>query len=81
MWRVTGGAARPCSLRSISIHTLRVEGDATPATYEEGGETISIHTLRVEGDPTATVPKSKLTISIHTLRVEGDDVLPHIHLL
>ena len=37
-------------LFEISIHTLRVEGDAvlTNADPEEG--IISIHTLRVEGD-------------------------------
>ena len=33
----------------ISIHTLRVEGDAIDKFNEELN-TISIHTLRVEGD-------------------------------
>ena len=34
---------------TISIHALRVEGDA-PQTEDESSEIISIHALRVEGD-------------------------------
>ena len=35
---------------SISIHTLRVEGDSKLFGWETDTTDISIHTLRVEGD-------------------------------
>ena len=35
---------------AISIHTLRVEGDADARVRPDGQTAISIHTLRVEGD-------------------------------
>ncbi len=35
---------------SISIHTLRVEGDRQEALEQQKSYCISIHTLRVEGD-------------------------------
>ena len=56
----------------ISIHTLRVEGDAeTFPVLLVLGE-ISIHTLRVEGDFVVILRLVHNFISIHTLRVEGD---------
>ena len=55
----------------ISIHTLRVEGDAD--WEREGSQNaISIHTLRVEGDLRRKKRRIYNDISIHTLRVEGD---------
>ncbi len=38
----------------ISIHSLRVEGDAVKTVYDIMTDTISIHSLRVEGDLQAT---------------------------
>ena len=65
---------------TISIHTLRVEGDvcnwgSRPCRFE-----ISIHTLRVEGDCLQPFRITGFPISIHTLRVEGDgDGVPASH--
>ena len=55
----------------ISIHSLRVEGDAGISfnTYQNY---ISIHSLRVEGDKKLTDKPFTSDISIHSLRVEGD---------
>ena len=36
----------------ISIHTLRMEGDAVYVGTEADAKVISIHTLRMEGDGT-----------------------------
>ena len=55
----------------ISIHSLRVEGDAAMTTLVER-QRISIHSLRVEGDWTAPAFINTSGISIHSLRVEGD---------
>ena len=49
VWRETSTIARSCLKRSISIHSLRVEGDE-PRRCDTGGALISIHSLRVEGD-------------------------------
>ena len=56
---------------SISIHSLRVEGDIK-LYLSVLRESISIHSLRVEGDQCCAVAISKRAISIHSLRVEGD---------
>ena len=57
----------------ISIHALRVEGDAKLGVSFAVHRPISIHALRVEGDPWAKIRHThKITISIHALRVEGD---------
>ena len=56
----------------ISIHSLRMEGDAG-VVVTLIGFCISIHSLRMEGDvriPTTTA--RVLLISIHSLRMEGD---------
>ena len=58
--------------RQISIHTLRVEGDAQLLIHIGGFLEISIHTLRVEGDQGFNGVNNNIAISIHTLRVEGD---------
>ena len=56
----------------ISIHALRVEGDARAETLERLID-ISIHALRVEGDDgLAPLVIFLNIISIHALRVEGD---------
>ena len=56
----------------ISIHTLRMEGDALPGHFDDGAA-ISIHTLRMEGDWQKVTSVAKgAWISIHTLRMEGD---------
>ena len=60
----------------ISIHSLRMEGDAH---YGERGESlriISIHSLRMEGDEALSPLGEKFGISIHSLRMEGDHHLP-----
>ena len=57
---------------SISIHSLRMEGDipATPSSYFFF---ISIHSLRMEGDAGSLSCRfSAGSISIHSLRMEGD---------
>ena len=73
-----GGRRSICMLTdagdtAISIHALRVEGDAATITAHVLSTGISIHALRVEGDA-ATITAHVLStgISIHALRVEGD---------
>ena len=59
---------------NISIHALRVEGDAG-RKRNGGADRISIHALRVEGDFHRRLLHSKSAeISIHALRVEGDGI-------
>ena len=58
--------------REISIHALRVEGDAVTRSFKDANG-ISIHALRVEGDSYRMRHLSAWSyISIHALRVEGD---------
>ena len=57
---------------SISIHSLRVEGDFCGYQVFSGCVDISIHSLRVEGDMAKELCMIQRTISIHSLRVEGD---------
>ena len=49
-----GGRHRPelaaAAVACISIHALRVEGDALMVLFTAAGCSISIHALRVEGD-------------------------------
>ena len=49
-WRATGYRPLPDTVYSISIHALRVEGDALMVLFTAAGCSISIHALRVEGD-------------------------------
>ena len=50
-WRATTPKSRcSSSLRKISIHALRVEGDLGTAMEKVNIKAISIHALRVEGD-------------------------------
>ena len=60
----------------ISIHTLRMEGDAGASVRNTPATTISIHTLRMEGDICALDATNNAVISIHTLRMEGDLLQP-----
>ena len=62
---------RHISEHAISIHALRVEGDAAVAE-PAAVLAISIHALRVEGDHELEDLFFGLWISIHALRVEGD---------
>ena len=55
----------------ISIHALRVEGDAKNGALFYL-HSISIHALRVEGDAGPGQRHTARAISIHALRVEGD---------
>ena len=57
---------------SISIHSLRMEGDKALEAQKEELE-ISIHSLRMEGDlrHAQHIP-IRGYISIHSLRMEGD---------
>ena len=49
VWRETHRQSRRADSRTISIHSLRVEGDKAVELGEQIG-CISIHSLRVEGD-------------------------------
>ena len=58
---------------SISIHSLRVEGDYDGEEISLDVKNISIHSLRVEGDISLLYQLGLVvSISIHSLRVEGD---------
>ncbi len=72
VWRET--IAPPATIVgvSISIHSLRVEGDCRFYDRCQVCRDISIHSLRVEGDHLETNLIRQSTISIHSLRVEGD---------
>ena len=71
-WRETHYGERGESLRIISIHSLRMEGDeALSPLGEKFG--ISIHSLRMEGDHHLPAKcRNGMKISIHSLRMEGD---------
>ncbi len=72
-WRVTGKAIRSLRGIAISIHTLRMEGDAHVKIPLRVLGKISIHTLRMEGDQDfRLIALLMVLISIHTLRMEGD---------
>ena len=49
-WRATWEIAAAMKMYNISIHALRVEGDAIGTGLLEQHSYISIHALRVEGD-------------------------------
>ena len=57
----------------ISIHSLRMEGDASSSDARSRCF-ISIHSLRMEGDLVKKYNYSEYNISIHSLRMEGDTV-------
>ena len=50
VWRETYRGVNLAAIKDISIHSLRVEGDAGHRPNHKH-DTISIHSLRVEGDP------------------------------
>ena len=73
-WRATPDVLWALKFHLISIHALRVEGDAELPVMPDLSDFISIHALRVEGD--AEMPAAepfRHGISIHALRVEGDE--------
>ena len=72
-WRATVLCVhRQCGV-CISIHALRVEGDARSLLESLFARLISIHALRVEGDALDKyIGFEMIGISIHALRVEGD---------
>ena len=75
-WRVTTRVKAGGTVKIISIHTLRVEGDIPILHIQILYLSISIHTLRVEGDVVRVNNRDIANlISIHTLRVEGDSRL------
>ncbi len=57
----------------ISIHSLRMEGDAYCGAIRRTRKRISIHSLRMEGDNDFGYNLISDNISIHSLRMEGDD--------
>ena len=62
--------------RSISIHSLRMEGDYT-GICPVCDHLISIHSLRMEGDTIHGFQHhAVILISIHSLRMEGDSAIP-----
>ena len=71
VWRATKCFDETDYIEEISIHALRVEGDAE-LRFAEIVKSISIHALRVEGDYSMLKRRRELEISIHALRVEGD---------
>ena len=70
-WRETTLDKLTPSMWSISIHSLRMEGDSKGVTISEVID-ISIHSLRMEGDNVCDCPVCIHCISIHSLRMEGD---------
>ena len=71
VWRETTVQSAERNIITISIHSLRVEGDQLE-TETIFTNRISIHSLRVEGDWTREDVTTYDGISIHSLRVEGD---------
>ena len=72
VWRETKTAGIHGHSAVISIHSLRVEGDAKLWFNCNPDSPISIHSLRVEGDRLDDRRQIFGYISIHSLRVEGD---------
>ena len=58
--------------KTISIHSLRMEGDLGKIEFTIQMQYISIHSLRMEGDLHFDVAIFWIFISIHSLRMEGD---------
>ena len=72
VWRETSRSTLRLRLRSISIHSLRMEGDLLLPHNRDLPRPISIHSLRMEGDGTGKSTSLRNFISIHSLRMEGD---------
>ena len=75
VWRETLFHHQGRRVDSISIHSLRVEGDKKLFALDKCN-LISIHSLRVEGDFAERISNDIKDISIHSLRVEGDLLPP-----
>ncbi len=73
-WRATANYYEYSPEELISIHALRVEGDAGALYATVPATEISIHALRVEGDLERKAGVARGAISIHALRVEGDSI-------
>ena len=80
VWRETKTAGIHGHSAVISIHSLRVEGDACPPGVHQKAP-ISIHSLRVEGDKYGIEFRATRAISIHSLRVEGDCTISQHHVI
>ena len=72
-WRETANLPRTISEHSISIHSLRMEGDFQ-FCRKIVKNYISIHSLRMEGDYADCHIFLLSDISIHSLRMEGDQL-------
>ena len=71
-WRETRSPVLSLDLDPLSIHSLRMEGDAIPIR-DAPDAIISIHSLRMEGDDRLSITTiCRICISIHSLRMEGD---------
>ena len=71
-WRETVCLPHMRHYKTISIHSLRMEGDAA-VNNDFSAQLISIHSLRMEGDLEYLMDYlAQLMISIHSLRMEGD---------
>ena len=70
-WRETAAAIDILRGDTISIHSLRMEGD-TVRKIRNRNPCISIHSLRMEGDVFRLADLNMEIISIHSLRMEGD---------
>ena len=70
-WRETQFDTRSAYFHHISIHSLRMEGDAR-FSGRFSIIPISIHSLRMEGDMHVFFDALFQCISIHSLRMEGD---------
>ena len=73
-WRETHSDRIHDGCKTISIHSLRMEGDHLPHPSAKLLN-ISIHSLRMEGDTNKLPYSLRESISIHSLRMEGDLVL------
>ena len=72
--RATAQTTQGQETGTISIHTLRGEGDFSREDIDKMTPDISIHTLRGEGDYNGFRFYAPNFISIHTLRGEGDSI-------
>ena len=68
VWRETLSGFHSFQCFTISIHSLRMEGDYIYYTPSQN-RSISIHSLRMEGDEVKTVGYIATNISIHSLRM------------
>ena len=71
-WRETRSPVLSLDLDPISIHSLRLVGDAIPIR-DAPDAYFSLHSLRMEVDDRLSITTiCRICISIHSLRMEGD---------